>query len=278
MNATAWVTKIRNVLTATTIIITYSCVSSSPTQTVDQVDKESDMGVVEGSARLAARSPDQEEACIRYGDLKKSPLWVKKESFVVTRLLKECTTHDGYQGYKAHSPWVAMGFPCTAGHGKIDVGGHYWSPKIVSLILSTDCTMQPGLDQVQAAGAEALKLTPDARLMAFNPFAVQYWEIPGLQDADVGFSIDLRSVEAKQRVWRSFLDKTPIPVRLYGRENAWVRGYDFFFVDGELHNTGPSSFQLKIRKVEPLKKAEINKIRTRCEALQPRRNCSQVFS
>ena len=207
------------------------------------------------------------------------PLWLQKQGIVVTRFLKECTTSDGYKGYEPDSPWVAMGFPCTGGDGRIEVGGHYFAPKIISMILSTDCSMFPSsLAQVRKAGVDALSLKNNSKLMALNPFAVQYWEIPGYDDADVGFTIDLRSVAAKQQLWKQFLEKKPIQVKLFGRENAWIRGYHFFYVDAELINTGVQKFQMRIKKVTPLDSKGVEEIRNRCESLQPRRNCSQVFS
>lgn len=219
-------------------------------------------------------------ACIPFQDQTPTPpFWLEKKGIVITRILKECTTQNGQKGYEEESPWVAMGFPCTGGNGRIEVGGHYFAPKIVSLKLSTDCQMlPPSREDVQSAGTNALTMKQTAKLLAFNPFAVQYWEIPGFSDADVGFSIDLRSVEAKQQLWREFVEKKPISIKLYGRENAWMRGYDFFFVDGELISTGALTFQLNIKEVKPLSKEEINQIRQRCEALQPRRSCHTIFS
>ena len=218
--------------------------------------------------------------CIQFKDPNSSlPLWLQNQGIVVTRFLKECVTTEGSKGYEPDSPWVAMGFPCTGGDGRIEVGGHYFAPKIISMILSTDCSMFPAsLDQVRKAGASALALKSNSKLMALNPFAVQYWEIPGYDDADVGFTIDLRSIAAKQQLWKQFLEKQPIQVKLYGRENAWIRGYHFFYVDAELINTGTQKFQIRIKKVTPLDGKGIQEIRDRCESLQPRRNCSQVFS
>lgn len=221
-----------------------------------------------------------ENKCIQFKAPNSSlPLWLQEQGIVVTRFLKECTTNEGFKGYEPDSPWVAMGFPCTGGDGRIEVGGHYFAPKIISMILSTDCSMFPSsMDQVSKAGAGALALKNNSKLMALNPFAVQYWEIPGYEDADVGFTIDLRSVAAKQQLWKQFLEKKPIEVKLYGRENAWIRGYHFFYVDAELINTGVQKFQMRIKKVTPLDNTGVEEIRERCERLQPRRNCSQVFS
>jgi len=259
-----------------------ACIHSQPetSQVVRTTSKPAAQNSPHNPQQNLTSKPVSDASCLSFRELKQTlPMWLRDKGFVITRMLKECTTSDGQRGYPVPSDWVAMGFPCTNGKGRVDVGGHYWAPKIVSMILSTDCGMEPGtMDQVRLAGNEALKLNPSSRLLALNPFTVQYWEIPGLQDADVGFSVQLRSVEAIQRVWRSFLEKKPIPVKLYGRENAWARGYDFFSVDGELETTGTHSFRLKINEVKPLSKEEIEAIRGRCESLQPRRDCSAVFS
>ncbi|NRA44932.1 MAG: hypothetical protein HRU09_08260 [Oligoflexales bacterium] len=244
-----------------------------PKAPVEQVKKRK-------SKKQISQSDLAKNSCIQFKDPNSSlPLWLQQQGIVVTRFLKECTTREGYKGYEPDSPWVAMGFPCTGGDGRIEVGGHYFAPKIISMILSTDCSMFPSsLDQVRKAGVNALALKSNSKLMALNPFAVQYWEIPGYDDADVGFTIDLRSVAAKQQLWKQFLEKKPIQVKLFGRENAWIRGYHFFYVDAELINTGVQKFQMRIKKVTPLDSKGVEEIRNRCESLQPRRNCSQVFS
>lgn len=172
-----------------------------------------------------------------------------------------------------------MGFPCTAGQGRIEVTGHYYAPKMVSLSLDTDCPMLPAtLAAVEKGGATTLKLAKEAKLAAINPFAVQYWEIPGYAtDADVGVAITLRSIAAKRQLWKEFLEGSPIKLRLFGRENAWGSPH-FFVVTAALIYTGPYTFKLRVDQVELMSATQTEEVRSRCERLQPRRHCAQIFS
>lgn len=223
--------------------------------------------------------PAMEDNCHVFDKLKdsKPPVWLQGKGVVVTRLLKDCVTFDGQEGYRKNAHWMAMGFPCTGG-GKFDWRGNYYSPKFVSFLLSVDCPMFPNNPKiVRSYAEEELGLTNETKLLAFNPFALQYWEIPDFEDAGVGFSIDLRSTAAKRKLWKNFLDDIPIPVRLYGRENAWVLGKQFFYVDGELVKSGRYSFRLVIKKVKSLAKDEVEEVKKRCSALKPRRDCYKIF-
>lgn len=207
------------------------------------------------------------------------PLWSAEHGIVVTRVLKECLTADGRRVFDAESPWMAMGIPCTGDGGKIDYKGDLYDPKLVSFILSTDCAMQPAdLETVKSAGVAALGLDPKAKLLAYNPMAIQYWEVPGLNDADVGFTVDLRTNESLQRLWKGFADhQQGIPVVLYGRENAWVMGEQFFAVHGELVKTSRLRFRLNVKAIKALSADEIAQVKANCETLKPARNCFRVF-
>jgi hypothetical protein len=206
------------------------------------------------------------------------PIWLADRGIIITRVLKECVTLEGREGFEEDSPWMAMGIPCTGDGGKIDIKGEHYDPKLVSLILSTDCAMHPSdLQAVKAAGMAGLGFSAAAKLLAYNPLAIQYWEIPGIGDADVGFTIDLRTTEALQRVWKTFSEQSVIPVRLYGRENAWVMGDQFFFVQAELVKTSTSTFRMDVKDVKALKPEEIARVKASCEALRPSRNCFKVF-
>ncbi|MEZ4741763.1 MAG: hypothetical protein R3B45_04845 [Bdellovibrionota bacterium] len=205
-----------------------------------------------------------EDKCTSSSTLEKGefPLFLPEQKIVVTRIIKDCVTFSGEKGFEKDSPWMAMGIPCTGGGGKIDIKGHRYSPKLVSFIFATDCAMQPSvISEVKNIGQKSLGLTEKAQLLAYNPFVVQYWEIPGLQDADVGFTVDLRSIESKQRVWKNFLENDPIPVLLYGRENAWVIGGKFYYIQGEIVRTGDLSFRIDVKEVKALDDQNSNKLR-----------------
>src|SRR5690606_20526641 len=95
------------------------------------------------------------------------PVFIEEHAVMVTRFMKPCVTRDGRRGYESNTPWIAMGFPCTAGGGKIQVTGYQSAPKLVSFPLSTDCPMRPATAKdVDAAVKVAIGLPPEAKIMA----------------------------------------------------------------------------------------------------------------
>jgi hypothetical protein len=207
------------------------------------------------------------------------PFYLAGKGVVVTRLMKPCVTQTGERGFEEDTPWLAMGFPCTGGNGRIEIkGSNYQNAKMVSFILGTDCPMMPSdRTVVDKLVREQLDLPTKARLMAMTPLVVQYWEVPGMTDADVGFAVELRSQAALGGQWRQVRENKPMHVKLYGRENAWVQGGHFYAVDADIKITGRYSFQLEVLGVKSLAGAELEEVKARCENLRPRRNCSDVF-
>lgn len=222
-------------------------------------------GVPDTCIALANVDPDQ-------------PTYLPGKGVVLTRLLKTCVTHDGRKGIERDSPWLAMGFPCTAGGGRVDVKGHAYAPKMVSFIVSTDCPMAAASkEHVKKLFVEAVGLPAETKLMAVNPFAVTFWEIPGMPDADTGFAIELRSAPAIEGAWKRVRDKDKLRVRLFGRENAWVRGDHFYLVEADLHLAGSTQFALDVISVKALSKEEVAAVKARCEGLRTARNCGEIF-
>lgn len=207
------------------------------------------------------------------------PVYLPGKGVVVTRLMKPCVTRDGQRGFEQDTPWLAMGFPCTGGSGRIEIKGtHYHNPKMVTFILGTDCPMSPqDKGTVDKLVRESLDLPPGAKLMAITPFVLQYWEIPGMTDADTGFQVDLRSAAALEGAWKRVRENEPLHVKLYGRENAWVQGGHFYAVDADLRLTGRHAFQVQVTGVKSLSEEELQELKGRCEALRPKRNCTDVF-
>jgi len=206
------------------------------------------------------------------------PVYLAGKGVVLTRLAKPCSTRDGKRGVEKGSPFLAMGFPCTGGAGRVDIKGNYNSPKMVSFILGTDCGMNPAAMPAAAKTvAETVGLPADSKLLAYTPFVVQFWELPGMPDADTGFSVDVRSAPALEALWAKFKNKEPIRVRLFGRENTWGQGDHFYFVEADLRQAGRTAFQLDVVAVKPLKREEVEEVKVRCEALRPKRNCLEVF-
>ena len=207
-----------------------------------------------------------------------APLYLPGKSVVLTRLLKTCTTRDGKKGIEKDTPWLAMGFPCTAGGGRIDVKGNQNAPKMVTFVIGTDCGMSPsGKDVVKKLFVDEAGMPAESKLMAYNPFAVQYWEVPGMPDADAGFAIELRSAPAIEGAWKRVRDKDKLRVTLYGRENAWVRGDHAYKVEADLHMASPGSFTLDVVSVHALKKEEMAEVKKRCEALRIGKGCTDLF-
>lgn len=206
------------------------------------------------------------------------PLVLKDKGVVLTRMMKPCVTRDGRRGFDKQSPYLAMGVPCTGGSGRIDIRGHYHNPRLVSFIIGTDCLMNPSSTaEVQTLLTSAYGLTPENKLLAYTPFVVQYWEVPGTSDADVGFSVELRSGVGTQGLWKQFRANSPVRVELYGRENAWVKGESFYHVTGDLVMTDRKSFRLDVVAIESLSPQRVDEIKSRCEDLKPKRKCIEVF-
>lgn len=224
--------------------------------------------------------PMPEEICRVFDKLPSDPpIYLVGKGVVLTRLVKPCVTRDGKRGFEKNTPWFAMGFPCTGGSGRIELKGMYHNPKMISFILGTECGMMPASkDVVDKVVREALQLPKETRLMAYTPFVVQYWEMADVQEAAVGFTIELRSQQAVDGIWRRFKDKNqPVRVKLYGREDSFGPREHFFLVDAELRMTGRNAFQMDVQGVKNMTAEEIAKAKERCEAIRPKQNCEGVF-
>lgn len=206
------------------------------------------------------------------------PVYAPAQGVVVTRIMESCVAMDGRRGFTKKTPWLAMGFPCTGGSGRIDIKGNYMNPKLVSFIIGTDCVMAPqGQDQVKRIAMSTFDLPSESRLMAYTPFVVQYWEVPGMTDADTGYAVELRSAPALEGIWKRVRDNQVFRVRLFGRENTWAPGGHFYQVEADVRLTGRNAFQLTVASVKHLSSDELQAVKRRCEALRPERNCGAVF-
>lgn len=174
---------------------------------------------------------------------------------------------------------MAMGFPCSGGEGRIDwKGTNYNVPKMVSFLLDTSCPMAPAdPHKLKEMVIRETGIPATAPLVAFNPFVVQYWEIPGYDDADASFTVDLRNNKSLTGAWSQFIKQKPIKVFLVGRENAWVPGNHMYAVDAEMHWVSKNRFTMKVLGAHLLKGDELTAVKARCEALKPERECGKVF-
>lgn len=204
-------------------------------------------------------------------------LWLKEHGLAITQFTKPCKTAEGKKGFSKDSSLTAMGFPCSFHSGKINISGNQWSPKMISFVLATSCPLKEPKDLELAKLKTALALSESSKVLAVHPFALQYWEAKGLTDADVGFSIDLRSVLARQHVWRKFTEGEPIPVRLFGRENSWGASNNMYEAQALIVYQAPMKFRLDVKAVKLLKQEEIEAAHLRCKKLIPRRRCENVF-
>lgn len=208
------------------------------------------------------------------------PVFVKSADVVLTRIAGACDLADGSKGHLPSGGWMAMGFPCTGGEGRIDwKGTNYNLPKMVSFLLDTSCPMAPtDLNRLKTLVTTEIGISPQAPLVAFNPFVVQYWEVQGSDDADASFAVDLRTAKSLSGIWaKEFIKQKPIRVLLVGRENAWVPGNNIYAVNAELNWASKNRFTMKVSNAHVLKGDELNAVKTRCEALRPERECGKVF-
>jgi hypothetical protein len=206
------------------------------------------------------------------------PVGVGKPPFVVTRVLKLCNTSEGVAGYEPQSPYLAMGFPCSGGGGETVIKGNTWDPKLVSFRLSIGCPMNP---RDAAAVSQILQrnfgVFQAAKLVAYTPFEIQYWELSGFGDADVGSVVELRTTEGLKKGWEAFQKKEPVSVVLYGRESSWIKGGKTIAADGKILMESLNRFKLEIDQVRVLNDTEYQAVKQKCQALQPRRDCAEAF-
>lgn len=231
------------------------------------------------SIRKKDGSPVSVAHCYKWPFDRSPPLYLPHNGVVVTKIMKPCVTLNGEPGYGRGTSWIAMGIPCTGGGGKVEWKGHYSKPKMVSFVISNSCPMRPGThNEVKPLGVTVMKLDPSSNLLAYYPFSVHYWELMGYGEADTGFVVDLRTTKSLEEAWSTYRRGVPLHLKLYGRENAWVKGHDFFEVEVEVLRVDKTTFRMNVMNVRALSKNEMTLVRGRCEALRPPRNCSEVFN
>lgn len=249
------------------VLLTGSCVTSSVPQPV-----------ASPSSKVAAVVA-KDTSCQLFDNQDISfPHFVAHPAVVLTRIVNACQTKLGKQGWKPNSSWMAMGFPCTGGQGKVVVRGKVSHPKMVSFLVSNACPILPekkGI--VHRVITDQLAFPADMKLVAYYPFSLQYWELIDFADADTGSSVDLRNRAALTDGWKGFVNGELIHLRMYGRENAWVKDNQFFEVEAVVEMQGQLTFKIRVLSAKVLSLAEIQLVKERCEALRPVRNCSRVF-
>lgn len=226
-------------------------------------------------------APADSAVCVGIGPAVKVPYFVQKPPVVLINFLKTCTTAAGEPGFVKGSSWTAMGFPCTGGRGRIDKrGGSESVPALVHFHLQTSCLMDPSsAPEAEKTVRQKLRMPEDSQLIAYYPFSVQYWEFVQFPDRDTGLSPTLYSENGIQQGWMRFVNKSePIRVKLYGRENAWVRGKELFEVEALLQFEGRSTFRLNVLQAKALSPEEKAAVMQRCDEIKPKRNCAEIFA
>ncbi len=209
----------------------------------------------------------------------KLPSYLSGASVVMIGFLKTCQTQDGREGYLPGSSWTAMGFPCTAGRGRIDKKGSDSVPSVVTFHLQNSCPMQPGRSEdVEGLVRQKLGIPADSHLIAYYPLSVDYWEFADFAEHDIGYRPEFYSPASISTAWQKFSTKgEPIKIRLYGRENAWQPGKKLYEVEAQMVPEGRSSFKLQVQAARSMDDEARLKVKERCEALRPKRGCEEVF-
>ena len=207
------------------------------------------------------------------------PVSSPSNSYVVTKFFRACTTRNDAPGLAQNSAWLAMGFPCSGGDGRVDwKGSHYERPKLVEMILANDCPMGP-VDQqaLKSLAKKELGIPMESTVGAYTPFMVQFWEIPAIGESDIGFSVAMRENQGLTSTWGKMIKGEPLRILLVGRENAWTQTDHLYMVEADILITSRNRFRLKPVSVKVMTTKDIEAVRLRCEALRPARNCSGVF-
>lgn len=207
------------------------------------------------------------------------PVTSPSNSYVVTKFFRACATRNDAPGLAQNSTWLAMGFPCSGGDGRVDwKGSHYERPKLVEMILANDCPMGPSdQEALKVLAKKELGIPVESAVGAYTPFMVQFWEIPAIGESDMGFSVAMRENEGLSTTWGKMIKGESLRILLFGRENAWTQTDRLYMVEADIVITAKNRFRLKPASVKVMTTKEIDAVRLRCEALRPARNCASVF-
>lgn len=227
---------------------------------------------------LAAAVAMPTDTCKSYTNIgSKPPVFIGELGFVLTSVQRPCITFAGESGFYSDSSWVAMGMPCTGGGGTVEWEGKEERPKTVTLALATDCPMQPNAKRVAKFGVSHLGFDSANKLIAHNPFILQFWSLPAYPDAGTGYGMTVRSRKAVDMIWYRLKKQKPINIHLYGRENSWIKGNNIYFVSANIVSTSNYRFRLEVVEVRHLSNMEISEARRRCDMLRPKPNCQLIF-
>lgn len=218
------------------------------------------------------------DSCVKFAQLGgRPPIYLAELGFVLTAVHKPCITYEGEPGFYQDSQWTAMGIPCSGGGGRIERRGKVQYPKMVSFVLSVDCKLHPTFEDAATFGVQKLGFNDNSKLLAYNPFNLQFWSVPSFPDAGTGVGVDLRSRTAIDALWQKVRERESINVHLYGRENAWIASNNIYFINANIVATSDTEFRLELLEVRTMSIDEIAAARRRCDQLRPRRSCHLIF-
>lgn len=262
------------------LMVSHACTTTPESPPgADELEKP---GVQEEESQETAQpevSPTGVAECLAFSALVEGvPHFFADVGVVVTDVQKPCETLDGRAGYMPGSGWVAMGFPCSGGGGRIDWRGSVHRPNLVIFQAPNSCPMSPDdMNMAASLVKPRLGMGEGSNLLAYYPFAIAFWELADGSDADTGSRIEVVTTGPRQRKWTSFQAGQPIEVRLYGRPNSLVPSRDWYEVKAHLLRDGDHIFKIEVKDVKVLNDQELEQVKQRCFALTPARNCRQAF-
>ena len=207
------------------------------------------------------------------------PQYLPSQSAFVVSMNKTCMTADNSPGVEPDSSFLAMGFPCSAGGGKVDITGkHYGNPQMISLLLTNSCPMKPVDQQAFLASVrERYGLNDKGSMLALYPFEVHYWELIEFNDADLGEIVELRSTAALKKGWKRLTDGGALHLRMYGYENGWIDKHHLYAVEAEVKLVARKRFGIQILSAQSMDEQQALEVKKRCEAIRIGQNCDRVF-
>ena len=234
-----------------------------------------------GEDQIAATGITQHPSadCVKLPGAVKFPYYMADQEAFVVSMNKTCVTADGSPGVAPDSSFLAMGFPCAAGGGKVDITGkHYNNPQMISLLMVNSCPMKP-VDQAAFTRIvrERFGLNDKAALLALYPFELHYWELSEFNDADLGEIVELRSTPALRKGWKRLTDGGSLRMKMYGYENGWIEKHHLYSIDVEIKLVARKRFGIQLVSAASMSEEQALEVKKRCESLRIGQNCDRVF-
>lgn len=270
------------------VLLQLSCVSAtfwngdSSSEKIPQSERKGQDNITRVSdSATSGETIAKEETCIPFGQyIDKVPFYMADKGVVVNNLLKLCKTSSGEQGYENDSDLTLMGFPCTGGRGRLEWKGSAVNPNLLIFEIDNACPMV-AIDKaaIESQIREKFGLLESAKLLAYYPFSLLFWELDDGSDADTSYTVEVltRSPEGKIKL-KTFRSGEPLRVNMYGKANAFLQSRHWYKVDAEIYSDGRYGFRIIVNMVKVLSQDELLGLKQRCESLRPMRRCDQVFA